>query len=79
MLELQNSISNGKNQSYVGSVQKVLVEGVSKTNPEKLTGRNEKNRLVHFDGDESLIGKFVNIKITKADTYSLLGELVGKE
>jgi len=76
MLEKQNAISNGKNNIYLGTVQKVLVEGRSKTNPDKLTGRNEKNRLVHFTGDDSLIGNFANIKITEAETFSLSGELI---
>ncbi|MBO4356116.1 MAG: tRNA (N6-isopentenyl adenosine(37)-C2)-methylthiotransferase MiaB [Clostridia bacterium] len=75
MLALQNSISNEKNQSYLGTVQKVLVESVSKTDSQKLTGRNEKNRLIHFEGDESLIGSFADVEILKADTYSLLGKL----
>ena len=76
MMETQNSISNGKNNVYLGSVQKVLVEGRSKTDQDKLTGRNEKNRLVHFPGDDSLIGKWANIKITEAETFSLSGELI---
>ncbi|MBQ2251593.1 MAG: TRAM domain-containing protein, partial [Clostridia bacterium] len=76
MLEKQNAISNGKNNVYLGTVQKVLVEGASKTDPDKLTGRNEKNRLVHFTGDDSLIGNWANIKITEAETFSLSGELI---
>ncbi len=76
MLETQNAISNGKNNVYLGSVQKVLVEGRSKTDQSKLTGRNEKNRLVHFSGDDSLVGNWANVKITEAETFSLSGELV---
>ena len=76
MLEVQNEISNRKNKEYEGFVTRVLVEGRSKTDSAKLTGRNEKNRLVHFEGDDSLIGSFADIKITKAQTYSLFGELV---
>ncbi|MBQ8743128.1 MAG: tRNA (N6-isopentenyl adenosine(37)-C2)-methylthiotransferase MiaB [Clostridia bacterium] len=75
MIEKQSAISSGKNSVYLGSVQKVLVEGRSKTDPDKLTGRNEKNRLVHFVGDDSLIGKFANVRITEAETFSLSGEL----
>ena len=54
---------------------RVLVEGRSKTDPNMLTGRNEKNRLVHFKGKDELIGQFATIKITKADTYALMGVL----
>ncbi len=76
MMETQNAISNGKNTVYLGTVQRVLVEGRSKTDTDKLTGRNEKNRLVHFSGDDSLIGGFTNVKITEAETFSLSGELI---
>ncbi len=75
LLELQNEISNKKNQAYKGTVQTVLVEGISKTDPTKLTGRNEKNRLVHFEGPTSLIGKYADVFITRAETYALYGEL----
>ncbi len=76
MLDLQNRISREKNQEYVGLTERVLVEGTSKTDDALLTGRNEKNRLVHFAGDPALIGSFANVKILSADTYCLTGELV---
>ncbi len=75
LLNLQNEISNRKNQSYVGTVQRVLVEGRSKTDVTKLTGRNEKNRLVHFEGSDSLIGGFAEVLIEQAETYALYGRL----
>ena len=76
LLETQNRISLEKNNEYVGKRERVLVEGRSKTDEKMLTGRNEKNRLVHFEGDDSLIGTFANVKIITADTYCLTGELV---
>ena len=75
LLDTQNQISYEKNQSYVGKVIDVLVEGRSKTDDSKLTGRGERGRLVHFVGDDSLIGCHVNVKIVKAETYALYGEL----
>ncbi len=75
LLNTQNRISLQKNSEYVGKTEKVLVEGRSKTDPELLTGRNEKNRLVHFKGEDDLIGNFVNVRIITADTYCLTGEL----
>ncbi len=76
LLELQNSISLEKNSRYTGGVERVLVEGVSKSDDTKLTGRNEKNRLVHFPStDLSLIGQWVDVTVTKAETYALFGEL----
>ncbi|MBE6563962.1 MAG: tRNA (N6-isopentenyl adenosine(37)-C2)-methylthiotransferase MiaB [Ruminococcaceae bacterium] len=75
LLQLQNSISKEKNDRCEKSVQKVLVMGRSKTDDSTLTGRNEQNKLVHFKGSDSLIGRFVRIKITKAETFALFGEL----
>lgn len=76
LLETQNRISLEKNGEYVGKTEKVLVEGRSKTDPDMLTGRNEKNRLVHFKGGDELIGQFAQVKIITADTYCLTGEIV---
>ena len=45
-------------------------------NPDKYSGRTDGNKIVLFDGDESLVGQFVNIKITKAQTFALIGEIV---
>ena len=75
LIDTQMKISSGKNIDYLGRELTVLVEGRSKTDGEKLTGRTEKNRLVHFEGDDKLIGKMVKVKIIKADTFSLMGEI----
>ena len=76
LLEVQNRISLEKNRDYIGSEQRVLVEGISKTNPDMMTGRNEKGRLIHFAGPTSLNGSFVKVKVISADTYSINGELL---
>lgn len=83
MLKVQNEISRRKNDAYFGSVQKVLVEGVSKTNAETLTGRTEGGKVVNIkcqDRSSSerqcLVGEMVSVKITETQTWSLLGELV---
>ncbi len=78
LLAVQNRISLEKNLAYLGRTERVLVEGISKNDPAMLTGRNEKNRLVHFAGDHSLIGSFADVEITEADTYSLTGRLIGR-
>jgi len=62
--------------AMVGNTYKVLVDGISKSNDEMLSGYTEGFKLVHFKGDVSLIGKIVNVKINESHTYSLLGELV---
>lgn len=75
LLEVQNEISYRKNENYVGRTEKVLVDGVSKNNPEMLSGRTESSKIVNFKGDENLAGKYVNVKITQAHTWSLNGVL----
>lgn len=59
-----------------GSTQSVLVEGISNMNVMELYGRTENNRIVTFTGKSSMIGQFVNLKITKIHTHSLKGELI---
>jgi len=67
----------GFNKQMVGTIQPVLVEGVSKKSDEQISGRTENNRVVNFTGDESLIGQFVDVRITEAWSNSLQAELVG--
>ncbi len=71
-----NKISLKKNTRLVGSLVNILVEDTSKTNEDMLSGRTSDFKLVHFKGDKSLIGKLVDVKIIKAGTFSLEGELV---
>ena len=61
------------NQKYIGTVQKVLVEGTSKNNDEMLTGRTDSNKVVIFEGDRSLIGKMVEIEIVSEHMWYLKG------
>ena len=63
-------------QSMVGKTYPVLVDGVSKTDDNMLSGYTEENKLVHFKGDISLVGTIVNVKIKESHTYSLIGEIV---
>lgn len=79
LLELQNVISRQINEELVGKVLPVLVEGKSKTDKDKLSGRTEGNKLVHFTGEESLCGKVIPLCITKAQTWSLTGEQIKGE
>lgn len=76
LLKLQNELLAEKNLSYVGKTMRVLVEGRGKTNTEKMSARTEGNRIVLFDGDDSLTGNFAYIKITKSAPFALFGEIV---
>ena len=60
----------------VGTVQRVLVERVSRKDSSQLAGRTENNRVVNFSGPQELIGDFVDLTITEALPNSLRGELV---
>ena len=62
------------NEKYVGTIQKVFVEGISKNNPEKMTGRTETNKVVIFDGNEKQIGTIINLKIVSEHMWYLKGE-----
>lgn len=71
-----NEIALDINQQLVGETMEVLVEEVSKNNAEVLTGRTRSNKLVHFKGNEELIGSLVNVKIENVKTFTLEGSLV---
>ena len=62
-------------KSMIGSIQKVLVEGLSKKG-ETLSGRTENMRTAHFIGNSDLIGKIVSVKITHGIGNSLKAELI---
>ncbi|MDO8788637.1 MAG: tRNA (N6-isopentenyl adenosine(37)-C2)-methylthiotransferase MiaB [Sulfuritalea sp.] len=63
-------------QAMVGTMQRVLVEGHARKDASELAGRTDNNRVVNFAGNESLIGRFIDVKITAALPHSLRGELV---
>ena len=66
------------NQSMVGTVQRCLVDGVSKKDPDQLQARTANNRVVNFTGPVDLINSMVDLSIKEAFTFSLRGELVAK-
>lgn len=74
LLDVQNKISVEKNNELVGKDVSVLVEGRSKTDPDRLTGRTAGNKLVHFTGTDDLIGRRILLHICSAETHSLFGE-----
>ncbi len=75
LMDLQNKISLEKNLQLVGKTVEVLVEGISKNDENRLTGRTRTNKIINFEGDKELIGLFTNVKITQAQTWNLMGEL----
>jgi len=75
--ELVESQIEENNQKYVGTVQKVLVEGKSKNNPNMLTGRTDSNKVVIFEGNNDLINKIIDLKIESEHMWYLKGCLIG--
>ncbi len=71
-----NAMAAEISANMVGSVQTVLVEGVSKKNPLQMTGRTENNRAVNFTAHPRLTGQFVDVEITEALPNSLRGKLI---
>ena len=63
----------------VGSVQRILVEGPSKKDPNELAGRTDNNRVVNFPGNPRLVGHFVDVTIVSALPHSLRGEIVTRD
>ena len=63
-------------QKMVGTIQKVLVEGKSKRDPNELSGRTENYKVVNFSGNERLIGQIIDIEIVECMPNSLRGNIV---
>lgn len=63
-------------QALLNTKQNILVDGISKKNPEEMTGRTESNRIVNFKGSPDLIGQIIAVKITGIQRVSLSGEVV---
>ncbi|MCS3904121.1 tRNA-2-methylthio-N6-dimethylallyladenosine synthase [Methylohalomonas lacus] len=75
---LQNRITQQAtaiSEAMVGSTQRVLVEGPSRRDASEICGRTENNRVVNFAGHADLAGQFVDVRITRALSNSLRGEI----
>lgn len=71
------SIGRSKAETYTGSIQSVLVENVNSQDDSLISGRMSNNSIVHFPGDESLIGRIVDVKLTECKGFYYIGELDG--
>jgi tRNA-2-methylthio-N6-dimethylallyladenosine synthase len=79
LYQLQKRIDelfSGYSKAMVGSVERVLIESVSKKSATELAGRCENMRVVNFPGNARLIGEYVDVKITEAVAHSLRGEIL---
>lgn len=73
--ELYDSKVSENNEKYIGTMQKILVDGYSKNDKTTLTGRTDTNKVVNFEGTDDLIGKMIDIKITEEHKWYLKGEI----
>ena len=64
------------NKKYIGTIQKILVEGTSKNNPNMLSGRTNSNKVVIFEGKKELIGTSIDLKIVSEHMWYLKGEIL---
>ncbi|MGP4059906.1 tRNA (N6-isopentenyl adenosine(37)-C2)-methylthiotransferase MiaB [Halobacillus sp. H74] len=74
--KIVNQQSADAMKEYEGEIVHVLVEGESKTNPDVLAGYTKRNKLVNFRAPRAAIGQILPVKIIKAKTWSLDGEMV---
>jgi tRNA-2-methylthio-N6-dimethylallyladenosine synthase len=75
LLEVQNVIALEKNKPLEGKILKVLCDGKSKNNEKVYMSRTENNRIVHFESEKDYTGQFINVHITRGDTFALYGEI----
>lgn len=78
LLDVQGEIGRDIYEKYVGRTFRVLCEGEGRTDPNLLTGKTPQDVIVDFDGDGSLIGEFVDVKIERAYQWALIGKVIEK-
>ena len=76
MIDLQNRLSEESNRRDIGKTFEVLIEGFSKRSCEQLFGRTSQNKVVIFDKQNFHVGQFIRVKITRASSATLFGEVV---
>jgi len=74
LLELVNEVAGRKYRACVGRREQILVEGPSKKNPARMTGRTRSNKIVVFDGSERHRGQVMDVRITRAGSFTLYGD-----
>ncbi|HLY09543.1 MAG TPA: tRNA (N6-isopentenyl adenosine(37)-C2)-methylthiotransferase MiaB [Planctomycetota bacterium] len=79
LLDLQERQSRAHNQAQIGRKAEILVEGPSKRDPRRQTGRTDTHQIVNFDAGRDLTGRFVTVDITGATPNALSGRLAGSE
>jgi tRNA-2-methylthio-N6-dimethylallyladenosine synthase len=73
LLQLVNAVGARQHQRFVGQQVQILVEGPSKKNPARMTGRTRCNKIVVFEGAERHRGQLIEVKINRAGSFTLYG------
>jgi len=76
IIQLQKVHTLERNKPMIGSVQEILIDGVSKKNPSEMTGRTDTNKIVVLKEGKPAIGDFCTVKIEKAVGVSLFGKII---
>jgi tRNA-2-methylthio-N6-dimethylallyladenosine synthase len=74
LLQSINKIAARKYEKFVGRQTQILVEGPSRKNSARMTGRTRCNKIVVFDGDERHRGQIMDVRITRAGSFTLYGD-----
>lgn len=78
LLSIQKEIMEERHKEFEGAKFEVLVEGISKRDKAKLTGRTRTGRIVVFEGDASLAGEFVDVAVDSSTPLTLFGHIEGE-
>jgi tRNA-2-methylthio-N6-dimethylallyladenosine synthase len=79
LLEAQDRTALARRASLAGQRVEILVEGPSKTDASRVTGRDRYNRLVHCDGDAAMAGRLAKVEVTEVRAHALIGRRVAVE
>ena len=81
LLQLVNQIAARRYEALVGQQTQILVEGPSKKNPNRFTGRTRCNKIVVFEGSERHRGQLMDVRITRTGSFTLYGDadVVGRK
>jgi tRNA-2-methylthio-N6-dimethylallyladenosine synthase len=73
LLKIVDAATRRTNERLVGREVEILCEGPSRTNASRLTGRTRTNKIVVFEGDDELAGELVDVRVERANGFSLYG------
>lgn len=76
LLAKTDGLAQGFSEAMVGTTQRILVDGHARRDARELRGRTDNNRVVNFPGDPTLIGQFIQVRITATAAHTLRAEVV---